>query len=113
MQGAYIFLTAVWPLVDIKSFMLITGPKTDIWLVKTVAAMLLPVALSFFVASHQQQINWPVYLLAMGSCIAFASIDFYYTLNGTIKWVYQLDGYLQIIFFITWIILILRLRFKV
>jgi hypothetical protein len=36
-HAVYTLLTAVWPLVDIKSFMIITGHKTDIWLVKLLA----------------------------------------------------------------------------
>lgn len=46
-QGIYTLLTALWALVDIKSFMEVTGPKTDVWLVKTVAVVLLPIAVCF------------------------------------------------------------------
>ena len=34
-QGAYYALTALWALVHVRSFQAITGPKTDLWLVKT------------------------------------------------------------------------------
>ena len=39
LQGAYFGLTAAWALVHIDSFMRVTGAKTDVWLVKTVAAL--------------------------------------------------------------------------
>lgn len=45
-QATYIFLTALWPLVHLESFMAVTGYKTDVWLVKTVGALLIPVAAS-------------------------------------------------------------------
>ena len=43
-QGYYTLLTAISGLVDIDSFMALTGPKNDIWLVKTVSVVLLAVA---------------------------------------------------------------------
>jgi hypothetical protein len=46
-QTIYYLLTAIWPLADIESFMLVTGRKTDIWLVKTVSVLLLAVVFSF------------------------------------------------------------------
>jgi hypothetical protein len=45
-QSVYMLLTGIWPLVHIESFMVVTGPKADIWLVKTVGAMLIPIALT-------------------------------------------------------------------
>jgi hypothetical protein len=32
-QGAFYVATGVWALVDLDSFMAVTGPKTDLWLV--------------------------------------------------------------------------------
>ena len=29
-QAVYYFLTALWPIVSIDTFMMITGPKTDV-----------------------------------------------------------------------------------
>jgi hypothetical protein len=37
-QGAYFVATGVWPLVHIRWFEAVTGPKVDKWLVGTVAA---------------------------------------------------------------------------
>src|SRR5689334_22911224 len=39
-QGLYFLATGVWPLFHIESFLAVTGPKTDLWLVQTVAALL-------------------------------------------------------------------------
>lgn len=46
-QGLYLLFTALWALIDIDSFMRLTGPKTDIWLVKTVSVLLLAIGLGF------------------------------------------------------------------
>lgn len=45
-QGVYTALTTLWGLVDIDSFMAVTAPKTDVWLVKTVSAVLLALGLT-------------------------------------------------------------------
>ena len=40
-QGVYTARTALWGLLGIDSFMAVAGPKSDVWLVKTVSAVLL------------------------------------------------------------------------
>ncbi|MFH5804425.1 hypothetical protein ACG2DA_10255, partial [Alienimonas sp. DA493] len=42
-QGLYYVATGVWPLVHIRSFEFVTGPKTDDWLVQTVGALVLAI----------------------------------------------------------------------
>jgi hypothetical protein len=46
-EGLYSLVTAIWPIVDIDSFMVVTGPKTDQWLVKTVSVLILAIAVFF------------------------------------------------------------------
>jgi hypothetical protein len=41
-QAIYYLLTALWGLFHIESFMAVTGPKTDVWLVKTVSVLIIP-----------------------------------------------------------------------
>ena len=38
-QGSYFLLTGVWPLLHMRSFLAVTGPKTDLWLVETVGVL--------------------------------------------------------------------------
>ena len=104
-QGLYTLLTALWALVDIRTFMLVTGPKTDIWLVKTVAGILVSVALCFLSGPFVRQDFFTVILVGITSSAALASIDFYYTANGTIKKIYRADGNLQVIFLLSWLYL--------
>ena len=107
-QGIYTLVTAVWPIADIDSFMEVTGPKTDVWLVKTVAAILIPVGLCFIFAYKLKRDFWLIFLLGITTTSALATIDFYYTAVGTISRVYALDGILQVIFLVCWVILCLR-----
>ena len=101
-QGMYVLLTAVWALVDIQSFMVITGPKTDVWLVRTVAVLLICISL-FFLMSSKKSEEPRVTLTALVFSFGLAYIDFYYTLNNTIRWVYALDGIVESMFGLLWL----------
>lgn len=39
LQGTYYLLTGVWPFASMGTFLAVTGPKTDLWLVRTVGAL--------------------------------------------------------------------------
>ena len=101
-QGMYVLLTAVWALVDIQSFMVITGPKTDVWLVRTVAVLLICISL-FFLLSSKKSEEPRVTLTALVFSFGLAYIDFYYTLTNTIRWVYALDGIVESMFGLLWL----------
>jgi hypothetical protein len=103
-QGIYVALTALWALVDIDSFMKVTGPKTDIWLVKTVAVLLVPIALCFLAGGALPAESQLVVLMGLTTSAGLAFIDFYYTGKGVIKWVYLIDGIIESLFFILWVI---------
>ena len=101
-QGIYWLVTGVWGLVDIESFMKVTGPKTDVWLVKTVSVLIVVISLSLLSSVRGRGDKMPVILLAITSCIGLAGIDFYYALNNVISKVYLLDGVAQVVLIITW-----------
>ena len=105
-QAVYTLLTAVWPLIHIESFMWVTGPKTDVWLVKTVSLLLLPITIVFFSSIYMKMLALPVILVGISSAAGLGFIDFYYTAKDVIKWVYAVDGVLQVIFLLTWLYLL-------
>jgi hypothetical protein len=101
-QSIYTLVTGLWPIIDIESFMVVTGYKTDQWLVKTVGALLIPVAVCMITHLFIPTDHRPVLLLALGTALAFLCIDFYYALNDVISDIYLADGVLQAAFFIAW-----------
>ena len=102
-QSLYTLITGVWPLIHIESFIAATGPKDDLWLVKTVGAMLIPVsvALAAFIWINASKV--PAILLGGLTAIVFAIIDFHFALSDVISNVYMLDGLLQLIFIAGWL----------
>lgn len=91
-QGAYFALTGIWPLVSIRTFMRVTGPKTDIWLVKTVGVIVLAVGAVLLVAGARRAVTPEIYLLAVATAGGLAGIDVYYVAKRTIDKVYLADA---------------------
>ncbi len=101
-QGAYFALTGVWPLVSIRTFMKVTGPKTDIWLVKTVGVIVLAIGAVLMVAGARLAVTPEIYLLAVASAAGLAGIDVYYVTKGTIDRIYLLDAAAEIVLIALW-----------
>jgi hypothetical protein len=105
LQSVYFFITAVWPLVHIKSFMWVTGYKTDVWLVKTVSAILVPISLTMAFHLLLKTDHRPLLLLGLSTNISFICIDVYYSLTNVISDIYLVDAAIQGCFLIAWILM--------
>jgi hypothetical protein len=96
-QGWYYVVTGVWPILDIDSFQLVTGPKVDLWLVRTVGVLVTIIGATLLLAVRQRRLDAPTVLLAVGSALGLASIDIVYVLVGRIPPVYLLDAGAEIV----------------
>lgn len=77
-QGVYYFLTGIWPLIDISSFVRVTGPKTDVWLVHTVGLFIAVIGLVLIVAGIRWKISPEIFILAVGSAFALTALEIIY-----------------------------------
>src|SRR4051812_41755206 len=77
-QGAYYLATGVWGLVNLRTFMLVTGPKTDTWLVKSVSVLVGFIGLGLIVHAKRAEPAREVQLIAGGCAGGLAAIDAYY-----------------------------------
>jgi hypothetical protein len=102
LQTIYYLLTATWPLVHIKSFMVVTGPKIDTWLVKTVAVLILVIAICFIGQLLIKGLSLPVIVLAISCCIGLILIECYYVSTGVISRIYLVDAFLHVLFLVAW-----------
>jgi hypothetical protein len=103
LQGAYFALTGAWALVHLKSFMAVTGEKTDTWLVKTVGALVVAIGGTLMLASLRRRPGSEIAMLASLSGLGLAAIDTYYSARGRIRAVYLLDAVAEI-GFATWVV---------
>lgn len=108
LQGFYYFLTGVWPLIHISSFMAVTGPKEDIWLVKTVGVLVLIIGIALMGAGIKRRISFPLAFIGAGSALGLFFIDVIYVWQGVISPIYLLDAILESILVISWVVYITK-----
>ena len=91
-QGAYFATTGLWSIVDADSFQRVTGPKTDVWLVKTVGVLVTCIGGVFMSAARRRRISPEIGALAVSTALGLAAIDTVYTVRGRISPIYLLDA---------------------
>ena len=107
-QGVFYAATGLWALVDLDSFMAVTGPKTDHWLVKTVGVLVTVIGAVLLLAWRRGAVPIEVVFLAVGSALSLAAIDAVYVSNGTIAPIYLLDAAAEVGLGLAWIAAVRR-----
>jgi len=103
-QGLYYAATGVWPLVSIGSFQKVTGPKTDLWLVKTVGLLVSVTGGVLMTAGRKRHMAPEIPLLAAGSAAGLAAIDITYVAKKRISPIYLLDALAEVALVFGWTI---------
>jgi hypothetical protein len=94
-QGTYFFITGVWPLLSMRSFLKVTGPKRDLWLVKTVAVLVAAVGSVMAQAGFHQRVERNTINLAKRSATVLAAIDTWFVLRKLIPPIYLADALIE------------------
>ncbi len=94
-QGAYYLLTGAWPLVHDRSFQAVTGPKVDVWLVRTVGVLVSVIGGVLLLAGLRRTVVAEVPALAMGSAAGLATSAVTHVRRGRISPVDLLDAALE------------------
>ena len=105
LQGTFYLLTGIWPLVSIRTFEWVTGPKVDRWLVKTVGVLVSVVGGVLLLAGARRRVTAETAVLAAGSALGLAGIDAVYSLRGRISKVYLLDAAAEVLLVLGWAVL--------
>lgn len=108
LQGLYFALTGVWPLISIRTFMWVTGPKQDLWLVKTVGVLITVIGVTMLMAGFRGHVRPETIVLAAGSAAALAGVDIRYTARHVIAKIYLADAVVEIILVILWLVIVVR-----
>jgi hypothetical protein len=91
-QGLFYMVTGVWPLFHMKSFLKVTGPKTDLWLVNTVGALLAVAGGALALAARRGAIRPEMRALGVGTAATLVAVDCIYVARKRISPVYLLDA---------------------
>jgi hypothetical protein len=103
-QGVFYLLTGIWPLLHIRSFMAVTGPKHDVWLVKTVGTLIAVIGTVLVRAGLRPALPAEIPLLAAGSAAALTAVDVIYVTQGTIAPIYLLDAAVETVLVAAWLV---------
>ncbi|RIJ42439.1 hypothetical protein [Pontibacter oryzae] len=101
-HGAYWGIGAMWPLVHMDSFIWVTGPKEELWLVRCLSLLMIVVGLVLFIAGTKKRITPDLKWLGVGGALVMALVDFFYVFSGKIREVYLLDGVAELILIGLW-----------
>lgn len=102
LQGLFYLVTGVWPLLHIQSFLKVTGPKTDVWLVKTLGVLISVIGAVLGKAGVQRAVNSEMTLLGVGSAAGLTAIDVIYVARRRISPVYLLDAVVELALILGW-----------
>lgn len=102
LQGIYWTITGVWPILHMPSFLWVTGPKTDLWLVRTVGILITVVGLVLLVPGFRNRVTAEVKWLGIGGAAGLGFVSAFYSLNDVIWDIYLLDAVAELIIILLW-----------
>lgn len=82
----------------------VKGPKTDIWIVKTVGVLITAIGLTVFVAACRKKVQIELGVLAISAAAGLSFVDCYYAFNKVISPIYLLDAVAEIGLIFLWIL---------
>ncbi|MFZ5907070.1 MAG: hypothetical protein ACOYVJ_06625 [Nitrospirota bacterium] len=102
-QGAYYSIMGLWGVLNLRTFLKVTGYKTDYWLVKTVGLMLVVIGLALITGGIRKNITPELAVLGAGTACALMGIDIYYVSVKRISRIYLLDAVIEMFLIMAWI----------
>lgn len=103
-QAIYYIPSGIWAVAHIRSFQWLTGPKTDLWLVKTVGLLVTAVGLAIGLAGRRKRITPEIALVGIGSAASLTAIDLTYTARRRISPIYLGDALMNLLIIAGWIL---------
>src|SRR5256712_980828 len=102
-QGAYLVAAGLWPILDLGSFMRVTGPKLEGWLPKGVGACMANIGAALGAAGLRGKVARELRILGVSTALSFAAMDFWYAgVRRRISRVYLVNGVAQLGFAAAW-----------
>jgi|RhiMetdeSRZDD1v2_1073273.scaffolds.fasta_scaffold1275505_2 hypothetical protein len=101
-QGVANLVGGLWPLVHLRSFEMVFGPKTDRWLVKTVAGLLIVNGVTQLTTSSTAIGVGQARRLGLGTAAVLAAIDLVYVPARRISKMYLVDAVIEVGWIMAW-----------
>jgi hypothetical protein len=91
-QGLFYVSTGLWPIIHLRSFEAVTGPKVDTWLVRTIGGLITAVGAALIAGAFEARTSRALRVLGIGSAAALGLADVIYATRGRISKVYLGDA---------------------
>jgi hypothetical protein len=101
MHGAYLVGAGLWPILDLRSFMVATGPKLEGWLPKGVGACMANIGAALVAAGVRGKVARELRILGVTTALSFAAMDFRHA-GVRRSGVYLFNGVAQLGFAAAW-----------
>jgi hypothetical protein len=87
-----------------NTFLKVTGPKTDLWLVKTVGLILAVIGAVLIIAQVNAEVNTSIIVLAIGSALSLTIVEFIYVAKRVISPIYLADAIIELLLLGWWLL---------
>ncbi|HEU4405057.1 MAG TPA: hypothetical protein VFS43_07175 [Polyangiaceae bacterium] len=91
-QAGFYAATGLWPVVSPGTFQAVTGPKREVWLVKTTGLLITAVGAALAVGARRPRVSPETATLGVASAAVLAAVDLVYVARRRISPVYLLDA---------------------
>jgi hypothetical protein len=83
-----------------RSFLRVTGPKQDLWLVRTAGVLIAAIGGGLIIESKRDTTNKALNFIAASSALGLAGIDVIYASKGVISKIYLAEALVELPFIV-------------
>lgn len=102
-HGAFNLVGGLWPLLHLRSFEWVFGPKTDVWLQMTTGGLLASAGAAQLAAASDEQGPAHARRIGLGTALTLLAVDLVYVPKGRIRPTYLLDAAMQTGWIAAWL----------
>jgi hypothetical protein len=93
-QALYYVVTGIWPLLHLRSFMALTGPKADTWLVQTFGGLVAALGLALVLRDGGER--GALKRVSTAAALALATADVWFVARRRISPIYLADALVEL-----------------
>lgn len=101
-QGLFYVASGAWPVLHMRSFEFLLGPKEEHWLVHTVSGLLIGIGTSQLLTESAPTAISAARRTGLGTATSLALIDLRYAATGRISRMYLVDALIEAGWLLAW-----------
>ncbi|MFE0737217.1 hypothetical protein [Streptomyces sp. NPDC058855] len=101
-QGLFNIVGGAWPVLSLRTFEWVYGPKADDWLQKTSGGLLASAGWSMLRAANDPEGLRHARRVGIGTALTFLAVDLVYVPRGRIRPTYLMDAAKEIAWLVAW-----------